>query len=234
MYKKNYDSIHYWDALKDKNDLFEGSFNNLPLTKESIFINSVIFNKGEILDSWAYYPNAKVLLGFIKYVFLPSCYFNLFIKDEEDEEEAVIVDVEHPDIVVELLQNLSDLEENNIVINKDNIQEILNDVEEIDEMWSLDDNECIDRLILFLEGFNEKWSEKSEEVFFYLNIYSSPAEIADYLVNGYEEDGMYDLFEKDIEYTKEEFLNIANNVYGNKFLERKFIEILNNQLPLLV
>ena len=45
---------------------------------------------------------------------------------------------------------------------------------------------------------------------------------------------MEDLFEKDIVYTKEEFLSIVNNVYGNKFLEKRFIDILNNNLPMLV
>lgn len=50
MYEKNYNSFYYWDALKDKEDLFEGGFNGLPLTKKSIFVNTVIFNNGDILS----------------------------------------------------------------------------------------------------------------------------------------------------------------------------------------
>lgn len=225
MYKKNYNSIHYWDALLDKNDLFEGSFNNLPLTKDSIFINSVIFSKGEILDSWAYYPNVKALLGFIKYVFLPSSFLNYFI---DDDEEAIIVDVEEVDILVEIFNSIDN------VRNKEKIEDIIKDYDKLEELWKLDDDECLLKLRIFINNFNKKWSNSSKDVFFYLNIFSTPMEIADYLINTYREVDMEDLFENDIEYTKEEFLNIVNNVYGNKFMEKKFIDILNNKLPVLI
>jgi len=112
--------------------------------------------------------------------------------------------------------------------------EIYEDIDELDKLWDLEDDDSLFQLRIFLSKFNKKWRNTSNDVFFYISVYATPMEIADYLINAYEEAEMEDLFEKDIEYTKEEFLSIVNNVYGNKFLEKRFIDILNNNLPMLV
>lgn len=144
-----------------------------------------------------------------------------------DKENSVICIVSDPSELVGMLV------ESDEIVNKTKVNVMKENIEDIDEFWELEEDKCFESLKKYLDRFNKDWTTDSH-VFFHLNIYKSPRKIAEYLITDYEKEGMYDLFEKDIKYTKDQFWDIVDNVYGNKFMEYKFIDILNNELPILI
>lgn len=81
-----YSQYWYWENMViNEKPLWDNSFKNLNLTRDSVFIYSMIMCKerGILKNSWAYYPNVESILGFIEHVFMPTAFFTWFADEDE-------------------------------------------------------------------------------------------------------------------------------------------------------
>ena len=74
-----YQSQVYWEAMLDRKDLWQGNFASGKPGRLPIFVHIQIENRqtGYFDNHWACYDEPERLLGFIRYVFLPTAFHQL-------------------------------------------------------------------------------------------------------------------------------------------------------------
>jgi hypothetical protein len=74
-----YQSQVYWEAMLDRKDLWQGNFASGKSGRLPIFVHIQIENRqtGYFDNHWACYDEPERLLGFIRYVFLPTAFHQL-------------------------------------------------------------------------------------------------------------------------------------------------------------
>lgn len=222
MKSLKYKQFYFWENLIIKNEnLTEGYFRGMPLSRQSVFVNTVIVNcKTSILyDWWICFPDSSAALGFIQNVFLTSAY-NSYLSPEED---YVAIITGTPEELLDVL------EEETSSANKEDIPDMRKFVEDIEKLWQQDDEKLYDAFKEYSNEFNKRWGNVSNS-FFYFNIFRSAEEVGQYVIEGYEGENILDYFTEETGLTKEQWLDIYNNVYENDFMKKKFMEILNNKI----
>jgi hypothetical protein len=218
---EKYKQYYFWEnVLKNNEEVWKNSFRNMPLNHDSKFINTVIVdcNHSIMEDNWAYYPNVEALLGFIHHVFLPTA-FALVLFSESGELVTPMATVK------ELLDSAEEIGEDK---NKDFIDIMRKQDAELESIWDTDEEEMWRSLHHFSQKFNEIWG-KNMDVFFYFDIFNTPLEIGQYLIDEYEKDQMLDYFEDESGLTEEEWRSTCKDVYENDFSRIKFLDVLNNR-----
>lgn len=223
MKKSKYAISEYWRAkINNKENFWEGLFANQPIEKNSIIINPVILNSysNQIEDAWAVYPNLESVIGFIQYIYLPTAFVGLI---KEQNMEAQYYFQENLDGL--LNQYKEDYPEKVQLLNK---MEGL--YFELMNCWIENKEDRLNKLKQWSNSFNENWEGKSG-VTLSFNLFSSPREVATYIIKGYEEDLTIESLEEDIGMAKSQFLELTSDeIFQNDFMKRKFTDILTNRL----
>ena len=214
--------FYYWENLIVKNEnLTEGYFRGIPLSKESIYINTVIVNcdTSVLYDWWICFPDAFSALGFIQYIYITSA-FNSHLSPEDDYVAIVNGTTE------ELLESA---ETGTNCTNKELISDMRDFIKEIECLWLLDDEKIFTELKKFSLKFNNRWGGISN-VFSYFNVFKSPEEVGRHVIEGYEAENMIDYFAEETGLTKEQWEEVYLNIYNNEFMKKRFMDILNNKI----
>jgi uncharacterized membrane protein len=222
MKNQKYREFYYWENLIQKNEnLTEGYFRGIPLSKESVFVNTVIVNcdTSVLYDWWICFPDNFSALGFIQNIFLTSA-FNSYLSPEEDYVAIINGTTE------ELLEAA---ESGTNCTRKELIPQMRSFMEAADAIWDEEREDIFLKLKEYSMKFNNRWGEISE-VFAYFNIFQSPLEVGQYVIEGYEVENMVDYFTEETGLTKEEWEDVYLNIYDNEFMKKKFMDILNNKI----
>jgi hypothetical protein len=222
MKQSKYSISEYWRTKISQNEVFwSGLFENQPISRDSIIINPVILNSYSNQDetAWAVYPNPQSVLGFMKYIYLPTAFIGLI---KEDIEYQYYFQEDLGEVLNELRNEYSD--KINIISKMEKFYYDLN------YLWDDDHQSCLEKLKKWTIGFNENW-EEPRGVSFSFNIFGTPKEAVNFIIATYEEELGIELLEEDIEISKNEFLKLVDNdIYENEFMKRKFTDILTNRL----
>lgn len=220
--KDKYDSLYFWEQMLDKSDGVLSIFKDKPIVPESVFFHGVIVNcnSTNLIDEWFCFPEVKALLGFIKYIYLPTAYF-MFLGNEE-ELNFVYADGNT------LLEHMESHKDCN---NKHMIPDMRDFIEKIDGIFNSEDDSILNELKHFSDTFQKSFN-KGVDRFAYFNIFQNPSEVGKFLLNSYKDDENMDIndIESQLGVSAEEWLNICENVYENAFMRKRFIEILNNRI----
>ena len=219
-----YNQYWYWENMVlSETPLWNNSFKNLSLTKDSIFIYSMIMCKESSIlkNSWAYYPSVESLLGFIEHIFMPTAFFT-WLDDNEGFQVPVAT-------IGEVLDVMSKEEG----VDSRDITSMWEYAEEIQKLWRIDPDSSINNLKDFSKSFNDRWKLNDDKLL-YFKIFESSSEIAEFIFTGENNDFFEEIIEEDIGMTKSEWQETCKQVYDNKFLSRRFIDILNNKVGCLV
>jgi hypothetical protein len=222
MKQNKYLISDYWRKKIGDNELFWGGlFDNLPICRDSVIVNPVILNSysNQREDAWAVYHNPQSVIGFLKFIYLPTAFMGL-IEEELDYQYYFQEDLG------ELLAELKEEKPYKLAV----FEKMESFYYELNNCWREDNKSCLLNLKHWSTGFNKNW-EGINGVIFSFNIFDSPIETADYIVKSYEEDLGIDFLEDDIGLTKSQFLDLAGEeIYSNEFMKRKFTDILTNKL----
>lgn len=172
-------------------------------------------------NKWTYYPDFDSLLGFIEHVFLSTAFFTWADRESYGFNIPVATVDEVIDVISETYKD------------KDCLQDMISQVEKIRSIKNSDNEDKIEMLKNFSKEFNSKWNRSNKKIL-YFRIFENPSEIGEYVFSGENEDFFEEVIEEDIGMTRLEFENICNDVYRNKFLKKKFIDILNCKIGCLV
>lgn len=225
MVKSKYLIIDYWQSkISEGTEMWSGLFDNIPITKDSIIINPVILNSysNQCEDGWAIYPNVYSVIGFLKFLYLPTAFIR-FIKDDQeyqyyfqDNLDEVLAEYKtEKDIEIKLIEELEQC-----------YVQLLNLCTEDEEVTKKE-------LLIWAGRFNQaSWTTK-KYTSYSINIFTSPYNAAQFIVNIYEQDEMLGInaLEEEIALSKFEFLQLSGEeIFSNEFLKRKFADILTNRL----
>lgn len=215
-----YETLGFWKHyIKNNKNVWQGLFKNIPLSKDSLFIQTNIYNGNQMHNSWACYPNVESLMGFIKYVFFPSVIVTWLTREEHDE---VIYDVDNPYDLLDMLKD--DIKEK----YKRDIKEIKAQLDIIDGMKGLSRGDFIKEVTKLSNSFNSKWF--TNRTYMVFNVYSSPKELTDDIIRLYKSEGLIDILEEESGLTVYQWREMVGSIYSSKFMKRKFVDILNNKL----
>ncbi|KEI04270.1 hypothetical protein [Clostridium botulinum] len=215
-----YNNYYYWkNVLCNKKEVWKCSIMNTLDLQESIYINTTIldYDKNTLDNNWACYPNIKALLGFIQYIYLPTAFFYIVNADNNDDIFMPICSTE------EFIEYIKETGYNESIVNimEQNLNELIS-------YWNRDEL-SINTIKKFCYKFNNIWN--NEKNILYINVFSNPREIADFIIKN---EDFIEVVEEDIGLSKNQFYNLCENIYYNKFTKNIFVEFLNNKIGCIV
>lgn len=188
---------------------------------DSYIINFYIVNQNtsEGFYKWYSFQSIEELLGFIKFVVLPSgCYSRIF----GEEGDEVIITADSYDGVVELLNSNTIRVDENLI---NNFKEDYSIIEDMEREFSFE------LLKKFCNSLNAHLDYKGI-VFSGIDVYENIKELGKQLVNDYEEQDMIDELERQMEMSKEDIIGLFSNIETNAFMLNKINEFLSSKFLL--
>jgi hypothetical protein len=224
MKQNKYSIAEYWDNRIDNRDNFwNGLFENKPINRDSVIINPVILNSysNQMENGWVVYPNSHSVLGFLKFIYLPSAFNGLVERSSDyqyyfEEFFGAVLDSykkDYPD-KISLIEKMESF------------------YYDLDDYWKLDNKDCFEAIKNWTDRFNTDWNEIRGTVLSF-HVFRSPLETAIFIVDEFEDSLGIDSLEEDIGISKDEFLSIStDDIFENEFMKRRFTDILTNRLKI--
>jgi hypothetical protein len=223
--RHSYDSFDYWEEFINENKTIRGHMfmDKLP-NEKSIYIHSLVFCKNNGLNNtWSYFPNEKMLLGYIQYSFLQEAFYKWIYG-----KERMVISI--PNIPVEKI--ILDGEKNK-KISKEEADNMRRHVKMVKDCWSLPKDKLIRALQRFSRDFNRTWYGDNRE-FLYLKIFNTPKELGEFVVNSSYMTTSEREFKDRIGISIPEWNNICERANKNKRDGEKFRDILLKSLTEII
>lgn len=213
-----YNNHYYWEgALLQKKDLWKNYFTDLHSAQDAIFINTVVidYTRNIVDNNWACYPDAKSLLGFIQYIYLPLAFYYTINKENQD----LLIPICSSNTLIESIKESG----------SDYMDIMKIAIEELSSYWDLEDRLCIEKIKSFCSNFNTFWNKGN--FLLHIGVFESTFEIAEHLVTTRE---FIEVLEEDIGLTTKQLFNMCTVFYTDKFIQKTFVKILNNKIGCIV
>ena len=192
--------------------------------EKSIYIHSLVFCKNNGLNNtWSYFPNEKMLLGYIQYSFLQEAFYKWIYG-----KERMVISI--PNIPVEKI--ILDGEKNK-KISKEEADNMRRHVKMVKDCWSLPKDKLIRALQRFSRDFNRTWYGDNRE-FLYLKIFNTPKDLGEFVVNSSYMTTTEREFKDRIGISIPEWNNICERANKNKRDGEKFRDILLKSLTEII
>ncbi|AOR24387.1 hypothetical protein [Clostridium taeniosporum] len=221
--RNNYKEYLFWEN-KILNDypLWEGYFNNRSITTESKIAYTGILDseKGILKCGWVVYPSTYALLGFLQHVFLPTSFLTYF----DRTCEGFFIPVSTFNIVTEEV-----IKNNSISIN--NLDLMINSYNFLNSLWENNEDKLLLNLNSFCDEFNKNWDNDPKRKLF-IKIFNSPSETYDFIINSIGWD-FKEFIEEELSMNLDDFKFTCNNVFNEPLINKRFIDILNINIPIL-
>lgn len=214
----SYDLIYYWENFLDKYIDKE-----IEAKKDSYMLKFYIINQGlnETFYKWFSFSNKEELLGFIKFIALPSAYCS---KAFGEKENSVLVTAAIYEDVLELLRN------NNVGVAKDIIDNFKKDYKKIEEIEN-NQNFDLEMIRIFCKDFGYPLDHNTK-VFTDIRVYENIKTLGKELINKFEQAGRMDELEKQMNMSKDEIENMFLNIDNNPFMLKRINTFLDSKLIL--
>ena len=195
-------------------------FMDNPPKEKSLYIHTLIFSKNNGIDNiYAYFPDAKVLLGYIQYSFLQEAFYKwIYGKD------MIIINIPSLPVDKIIRDGLSKGK-----ISKSEAQLMLSHYTRVSKMWDLPKDRVIPELIKFSREFNKTWYGDNKE-FLYLKIFRNPEELGNFIVDSTMLTNDENTFISKTGVTVSEWKKICSEAIKNELSAEKFKEILQKNL----
>lgn len=214
----------FWeDKLIKDTPLWNCNFDNKPLTHKSKFVyTGIIDNSKNIFEcGWASYPDIFTLLGFVQHVFLPTSLLTWF---DNSIDTGFFIPLSHFDVLIDEIQNNSTKLDYKKFFHMEKNFHLLN------QYWAFDSNSLFIELDNFCNQFSETWDSKDKKVF--IKIFNNPNEIFNFIKKSLEWD-FEDFIEQEINMSLDKLKFTCQNAIIAPLLNKKFIDILNINMPIM-
>ena len=219
--RQHYDSFKYWESVIREHKTIRGHMfmNELP-TKKTLYIHTLIFSRNNGIDNiYAYFPDAKALLGYIQYSFLQEAFYKwIFCRDNTAIE---VPDKPADEIVKDGFSHG--------LIDKETYKTMMDNYKRVKNMWSLSKERLISEIIKFTRHFNKIWFGDNKE-FLYMKIFETPAALGKFVVESTMLTNSEEEFKEKVGVNIEEWFNICKNVNKDKKADEEFRKILQKNL----
>lgn len=220
-----YKHHYFWEhMILNHANLWEGYFENANITQDSrIIYTGILDNEKNIFHyGFAVYPSTYKLLGFLQNVFLPTAFFTWFDGNCNDFYMPL---ASYPTVVSEVIDCTKDIDLNS-VDSMNNSYSFLNN------LWLFDESLLNIALKSFCEKFNNDWDKDSNKKIF-LQIFDSPSDVFNFIKNSVGWSDCDEFIEEEISMSLDKLKFTCDNILTEPLLNKKFIDILNINIPVL-
>lgn len=220
-----YKHHYFWEhKVLNQANLWDGYFENKTITKDSrIAYTGILDNEKNIFHyGFVVYPSNYELLGFLQHVFLPTAFFTWF---DCKCNNFYIPLSSYPTVVSEVI----DYTEN---INFNSVDSMNNSYYFLNNLWLFDDTLLDIALKSFYEKFNNDWDKDYNKKLF-LKIFNSPSDVFYFIKNTVGWSDCDEFIEEEISMSLNKLKFTCDNVLTEPLLNKKFIDILNANIPVL-
>lgn len=213
-----YEDACYWEMMISNNyTSWNESLTVSEIDRNSKFIYTAILNerKGIFREQWMSFPDRKAMLGFIQHVFIPTAFFTC----KDSFVEDFVVPLGTIDYVIEKIQEGGDVV---CKCDKSFMEKIM---EKMNRCWLMNEQECMKEIGKISKEYNRYFQEMDGQLMFF-KTFNNTYEIADYIFPD-DEDFFEEVMEESLEMDKSEWENLCKDVYEKKFINRRFLDILN-------
>lgn len=195
-----------------------------PPKEKSVYIHTLIFSKKNGIDNiYTYFPDVKVMLGYIQYSFLQEAFYKWI--NGKDKVVTKIPYVPLEKIISNGLKKGS--------ISRAEANKMLDYNNKISKMWELPKDRIIPELMKFARSFNKTWFGDNKE-FLYLKVFKSPEEVGEFVVNSSLITGDDNIFKERLGVTVNEWRCICKDAIKNETMGERFKEILQKNLTQII
>lgn len=220
-----YNNLSFWEnEIINDNNIWEGYFDNKEITHKSkiIYTGILDLNKNILQCGWTVYPCIYSLLGFLQYVYLPTAFFIWF--DRKSDNFYIPVSKFNTIVSETLKCNDSNTDLTSVNSMKKNYN-FLN------ALWTTDYNSLNLKLNNFCSSFNITWNNDPNQKLF-IKIFDSPSDTFCFIKDALICDTK-DFVDEDISMTLDSLKFACDNAISEPLLNRRFIDILNTNAPIL-
>jgi hypothetical protein len=220
-----YKNFSFWaNKILNEESLWEGYFDNRKITKTSKIIYTGIFDleKNILQCGWAVYPCGYSLLGFLQFVFLPTSFFTWF----DRKSDAFFIPVSDFNTVVSETLKYND---SNVDLNS--LNSIKKSYNFMNNLWDYNCNSLSLELKSFCRKFNRTWNNDPNQKLF-IEIFDNPCDIFNFIKNSASLDSN-EFIEEDISMSLEALKFACDNAVEEPLLNKRLIDILNTNAPIL-
>lgn len=225
LFNNSYKHYYFWENnIINETPLWEGYFNKKTIIANSKIIYTGILNyeKNILHYSFAVYPSIYSLLGFLQHVFLPTAFFSWF---DCNYDGFYIPLSKFEYIVDEVIENTPNINLGLVNLMQDYYC-FLN------SLWPLNKNSLSIELKSFCNKFNDDWDRDFNKRLF-LMVFDNPSEIFDFIKSSIGWSDYNEFIEEEISMDLDTLKFTCNNAIGEPLLNKKFIDILNKNIPVL-
>lgn len=191
-----------------------------PPKVNSVYIHTLIFSKNNGINNiYAYFPDVKILLGYIQYSFLQEAFYKwIYGKDK------MITKI--PALPVQKIIK-GGLERG--LITNDTAKTMISQYSRVEKMWDLPKERVFQEIMKFTREFNRTWFGNNQE-FLYMKIFKSTEELGDFVVESTMITNDEEEFQSKIGATIDDWKVICKNAITDKLAGEKFQKILKKSL----
>lgn len=219
--RQNYNSFKFWENMISENQTIRGHmFMENPPKEKSLYIHTLIFSKQNGIDNiYAYFPDSKILLGYIQYSFLQEAFYKWIYG-----KSRVVVNIPSKPVDVIVKEGISKGK-----ITREEGQMMINFYTRIAKMWDLPKEKVTTELIKFCRDFNKRWYGDNKE-FLYIKVFKSPQDLGDFVVDSTLITNEEEEFVRKTGVTVDEWKLICGEAIKDEYKGKKFQEILQKNL----
>ena len=191
-----------------------------PPKGKSLYIHTLIFSKSNGIDNiYAYFPDEKVLLGYIQYSFLQEAFYKWIHGKKKMVTNVPTLPLEK--IVKDGVKKKE--------ITKEEGNSMMDAYKKLEKMWDLPKDKIILGLVKFARNFNKTWFGNNKQ-FLYLKIFKTPEELGNFVEESTMLTGTEEEFQRKIGVSSEEWRTICKSAIESEVEGVKFKEILQKNL----
>lgn len=220
-----YNNTTFWQKeIINNNNLWEGYFDKNEITTNSkiIYTGILDLNKNILKCGWAVYPDTYSVLGFLQYVYLPTAFFIWF----DRKSDNFYIPFSNLDSIIH-----EKIKFNNSTSNADSINSMKKSYNFLSTLWNANVDTISLKLHNFCSTFNSTWDNNPNQKL-YIKIFDSPRDTFNFVKDSIIYDTK-DFVEEDISATLEAFKFACDNAIKEPLLNKRFIDILNTNVPIL-
>lgn len=225
MKKSKYKLRDYWQRkIQTGEEFLSGLFEGIPINPESIIIAPTMLHSYRNIEksAFAVYPNSKSVLGFLKYLYLPTVMESIFDCDPKKEY-----------FITGDLTDFFERQRSSYPKKIKLIEKMESLYYSLDNYWEDSDESCARNLKQWTKDFNENWLDVLG-ISFRFNIFTTPAALVTEVIKVYETNLDSETLESDLGISRDEFILFGGeHIYTNEFMKRKFTDILTNRLTVV-
>ena len=200
---KKYDSIYYWQNYLCKQD-------EMYIKPNAYVLKFSLINtySKDVFCNWYSFKSYEALIGFIRYVVVPSSYIT---KVFGKEQETIFIDALNEEDTIELIED-SDI--------KNKLDVILEINQEYNLLKSLKNNFTVDKMKRYINLVNINNSIKNN-IFSNLEFFENVNVIGRELVKEFEADNMLSDLESHMSLNKKQIIDMFDGIDKNPFMLKK-------------